>query len=424
MQQEAPFRGFPVYEPRPAGAPPPPLDGIRVVDFTRYLAGPACTQTLADMGAEVIKVEAPGIGDETRTYQPPEIDGQSPYFLGLNRGKKSLCLNLSAPAGAEVAKDLVRAADVVVENFSPGVMRRLGLDYAALREVRPELVYCSLNAYGSEGSHAEQPGFDSVFQAESGFASLTGDPDRMPMRTGSPVIDIAAAMNATTAILAALLCRERTGEGQYVEVSMFDTAITLLGYQPMNYLADGVDPVRQGNAAPVATPIGMFETAEGGPVYVSCGSQRSWEALAREVLERPDLLEDPRYASNRLRNSNRAALVALISEIFLTAPRDNWIARARRGKVPIGAVRSVGEALAAPLARERRIVTRVARAEGGDVPNLASPLRFGRTPVADPVPAPRLNEHFDEVLRGLLGYDPARVEALAAGGAFAERAKR
>ncbi len=421
MPDEPPFLRFPPYRPRPAGAPLA-LSGILVLDFTRYLAGPWCTQALADMGARVIKIEAVGVGDETRTYQPPEVGGESPYFLGLNRGKQSVCLNLASEGGAEVVRDLARRADVVVENFSPGVMTRLGLDDEALRALNPEMIYCAITAYGSDGSHADQPGFDSVFQAESGFASLTGDPDRLPMRTGSPVIDIATSMNATSAVLAALFARERGGSGQHVEVAMFDTAITLLGYAPMNYLASGIDPVRQGNTAPVATPIGMFETAAGGPIYISCGTQRSWEALAKGVLGRPDLVDDPRYADNRSRNRNRDDLSNLIAAILLEKPRDHWIDLARRARVPIGAVRSVGEALEAPLARERRTVTRVAREDGGEVPNLASPFRFSRTPVADPVPAPRLDADAGEILSGLLGYDAERIAGLKAEGAFSARA--
>jgi formyl-CoA transferase len=397
------------------------LGGLLVVDFTRYLAGPYCTQSLADLGAEVIKVEAVDGGDETRSFCPPDVDGESPYFIGLNRNKKSIALNLATAGGKHIARDLAAKADIVVENFSPGVMTRLGLDYQALREVNPRLIYCAVTAYGSGGSHADQPGFDSVFQAETGFMSLTGEPDAPPMRTGSPVIDIAAAMNATSAVLAALVARERLGIGQYVEVSMYDTGLTLLGYQPMNYLADGRDPVRQGNTAPVATPVALFETADGGALYVSCGSQRSWQMLAEGVLERPDLVTDPDYADNRARNRNRNALTAIISQIFNSQPRDHWIDKARAARVPIGAVRSVGEALEAPLTRERGIVSRVVRDDGTAVPNIAPPFRFGSTPVADPVPAPRLNADAQAVLSKTLGYDAAKIADREAAGAFSSR---
>jgi formyl-CoA transferase len=395
-----------------------PLGGLTVADFTRFLAGPWCTQTLADLGAEVIKIENPGLGDESRTFKPPEIAGESPYFLGLNRNKKSIALDLRSAAGLEVARDLVRSADLVVENFAPGMMARFGLDYEAARAENPRLIYCSLSGWGSGSALADQPGFDSVFQAESGFASLTGDPDRLPMRTGTPIIDITGAMNATIAVLAAVVARERTGIGQHVEVALYDTAVTLLAYFGMNYLASGKDFVRQGNTAPVATPIGMFETADGGAIYVSCGTQRSWEALVGGVLERRELLTDPRFATHRARNDNQSELMALIADQLRTAPRDHWMERVRRARVPAGAVRSVAEAFAAPAAIERKIATRLEHPSGEPVPNVASPFRFSETPVADPVAAPRLDQDRSEVLADLLGYDGERIAALAAAGAF------
>lgn len=388
-----------------------------MIDFTRFLAGPWCTQTLADLGAAIIKVERPGTGDETRNYVPPEVAGQSPYFLGVNRNKKSIVLDLSTGAGRSIAKDLVRGCDVVVENFSTGTMDRLGLGYDVLSAINPALVYCAITTYGSAGSLADQPGFDSVIQAESGFASLTGDPDRLPMRTGPPIIDVATAMNASIAVLAALSARGTTGKGQYVEVALLDTAVTLLSYFSMNYLASGKDPVRNGNTAPVATPLGMFETGDGGAVYVSCSTQSSWERLVH-VVERQDLLADPRFMTNALRNEHQAELMSLLGAEFLTRPRDEWMERSRRAKVPVGAVRSVGEALHAPAAMERQLVTRIRDRDGNDIPNIASPLRFAGTPIADPVAAPLLDEHRIEILEAILGYEPERVAELAAKGAF------
>lgn len=420
MSNDAPFHSFPRFEKRSEAAPTP-LQGITIIDFTRYLAGPWCTQALADMGAEIVKIESVEGGDETRNYRPPDINGISPYFIGLNRSKKSLSLNLSSKGGVRIVEDLVKRADVVVENFSPGVMRRLGIDYDGLKLISPDLIYCAITAYGSEGSYADQPGFDSVIQAESGFLSLTGEPDGQPMRTGSPVIDIATSMNATSAILGALIARQRDGKGQYVEVAMFDTAVSLLGYQPMNYLADGVDPVRQGNEAPVATPIGMFEAADGDLIYVSCGSQRSWEMLAKGVIERPDLIADSRFLDNRSRNRHRKELTSILVGIFLSRSRDDWMQRARQARVPIGAVRSVGEALNSPLSRERKLISRVECGDGNEMPNIASPFRFSRTPVADPVPAPQLNAHFEDILIEMLGYDKQVLADLDSLGAFSAR---
>lgn len=405
--------------PRPRDAAKPlALVGIRVLDFTRYLAGPWCTQTLGDLGAEVIKVESPVGGDGTRAFTPPEVGGESPYFLGLNRNKKSIAVDLRSPAGKAVVEDLVRASDIVVENFLPGAMDRLGLGYEALKALNPKLIYCAVNGYGAGSSLAEQPGFDSVFQAESGFASLTGDPDRLPMRTGTPIIDITASMNATIAILAALAARDRQAIGQRVEVTLYDTAVGLLAYHGMNYLASGKDPVRQGNTAPIATPIGMFPTRDGGAVYISCGTQKSWEDLAIKMLERPDLATHPHYAHHRDRNAHQAELMGLLERIFQTRDRDHWVERARVSGVPLGAVRSVGDALSAPFAGERRIATKVQHPSGDVVPNVSAPFFFSETPVADPIAAPALDADRPAILRDLLGYDEAQIKAMAEQGAF------
>jgi formyl-CoA transferase len=412
-----PLDRLPIARKRPASKPLA-LGGLLVADFTRFLAGPWCTQTLADFGAEVIKVENPGVGDETRTFMPPSAAGQSPYFLGVNRNKKSIALDLRIPAGRSVARELIAKADVLVENFAPGVMERFGLDYDAMKAINPRLIYCSISGWGADSAFADQPGFDSVFQAESGFASLTGDPDRLPMRTGTPIIDITASMNATAAVLAALAARDRLGIGQHVEVCLFDTAVTLLAYFGMNYLASGKDFVRQGNTAPVATPIGMFECGDGRAIYVSCSTQRSWEKLANAVLGRPDLAAHPNYATNRDRNEHQAELMKLLGAIFRTAPRDEWMERSRREKVPVGAVRSVAEAFESPAALERQIANRVEHPSGAFVPNVSSPFRFDETPVADPVAAPALGEHGDAILRGLLGLDDDRIAMLESEGAF------
>lgn len=412
-----PLADFPPFTPRPPAAPLA-LGGLRVIDFTRFLAGPWCTQTLADFGAEVIKIENPGVGDETRLYTPPDIAGEAPYFLGLNRNKRSIALDLGNSAGVAVARDLACQADILVENFAPHMMKRFRLDYATLRELNPRLIFCSVSGWGSDSSLADQPGFDSVFQAESGFASLTGDPDRLPMRTGTPIIDITASMNATIAVLAALAAREKTGEGQHVEVALFDTAVTLLSYFSMNYLASGVDPVRMGNTAPVATPIGMFETSDGGAIYVSCGTQRTWEKFAAGVLGRPDLVGDPRYRTNRDRNARKAELMDLIAGIIRLDTREAWMEKVHREKVPAGAVRSIGEALHSRAATERGLVALAPHPSGASIPVIASPFRMSGTPVADPVAPPALGEHRDAVLGGILGYKPERIAELEAAGAF------
>jgi len=421
MKENRPVDDLPPPNPR-YGFRPPPLDGVRVLDFTRYLSGPWCTQTLADLGADVIKVERPGIGDETRGFTPPEICGESPYFLGLNRNKRSMTLDLRTPSGVAVARDLATASDILVENFAPGVMNRYGLGYSALKEINPSLIYCAISGWGAEGAYADQPGFDSVFQAESGFASLTGDPDRPPMRTGSPVIDIAAAMNASTAILAALAARDRPGPnqgvGQWVEVALYDTALTMTAYYGMNYLASGRSPVRQGNTAAVAAPLGLFEAADGKAIYVSCGTKRSWEDFARGVLDRPDMIVDHRFATHQDRNINKAVLMAEIGEIIAGQPRDFWMERVLRVKSPVGAVRSIAEAFQAVAAKERGMATAVPHPGGDVVPNVTSAFRFSETPVVQPVAAPALDANRDEILREVLRCDDARIAALDRTGAF------
>ena len=417
MTQRRPVDDLPAPVPRTA-IRPPPLDGVRVLDFTRYLSGPWCTQTLADLGAEVIKVERPGTGDETRGFTPPEIAGESPYFLGLNRNKQSIALDLRKPAGAEVARALAARSDILVENFAPGVMEKYGLGYEALQEVNPKLVYCAISGWGSEGLYADQPGFDSVFQAESGFAALTGDADRPPMRTGSPVIDIAAAMNATTAVLAALTARDRQGVGQRVEVALYDTALSMTAYYGMNFLASGRDPERRGNSAAVAAPIDLFTAADGKAIYVSCGTKRSWEEFAARVLERPDLITDPRFATHQDRNVNKEALTEEIAAIVATQPRDHWMERAFAVRSPVGAVRTVGEAFTAPATSDRGLATALPHPSGEAVPNVTSALRFGETPVADPVAAPGMDADRAAILAGVLGWDAARQAEAAEAGAF------
>lgn len=417
MNQSRPVENLAAPIPRSADRPPP-LDGIRVLDFTRYLSGPWCTQTLADLGARVIKIERPGTGDETRGFTPPQIAGESPYFLGLNRNKQSIALDLRAEMGVEVARALGAQSDIVVENFAPGVMEKYGLGYEALREVNPTLIYCAISGWGSEGLYSDQPGFDSVFQAESGFAALTGDADRPPMRTGSPVIDIAAAMNATTAVLAALTARDRQGIGQRLEVALYDTALTMTAYYGMNYLASGRDPERRGNSAAVAAPIDLFTASDGKAIYVSCGTKRSWEEFAAKVLERPDLITDPRFATHQDRNVNKEALTNEIAAIVATQPRDHWMKRAFSVRSPVGAVRTVGEAFAAPATTDRGLATALPHPSGEIVPNVTSALRFGATPVADPVAAPALDADRAAILSEVLGWDEARQFEAASAGAF------
>lgn len=408
---------FPEHLPRPAQAPRA-LEGIRVIDFTHFIAGPFATMMLSDMGAEVIKIEAPGRGDDFRQYPPVHAPlGQGAPFLWSNRGKRSVALDLKTAAGVEVARALIARADVVAENFSTGVMERFGLDYDSCARINPQLVYCSVSAYGREGAFADRVGFDPVAQAESGFVSMNGYDDRQGVRALSPVMDISTAMMACNAILGALLARERQGIGQSVEVALFDNALLMTGYATAQQAFTGREPQRHGNTSPDTCPSGVFEASDGA-FYINCGNNKIFERLMTHVVERPEVAADPGYATGALRSARRDELFALLAEAFAQKPWSHWQARMREAGVPCGQVRTVGQAMRSPEARERRLVTRVAHPQVGWVPNVALPIRFGRTPVADPVPAPTVGQHTRDVLAQLLGYDAERFDALTLAGAF------
>lgn len=408
---------FPEHRPRPANAPQA-LAGIKVVDFTHFIAGPFATMMLADMGADVIKIEAPGRGDDFRQY-PPVHPGlaQGAPFLWSNRNKRSVALDLKTPQGMEVARELVATADVVVENFSTGVMERFGLDYESCRRRNPELIYCSVSAYGREGAFADRLGFDPIAQAESGFVSMNGYADRQGVRALSPVMDISTAMMASNAILGALVARERTGRGQAVEVALFDNAVLMTGYAALQHVFSGAEPQRHGNTSPDTCPSGVFE-ARDRSFYINCGNNKIFQRLMSQVIERPDVANDPAFATGRERTQRREELFALLGEAFAHQPWSHWQARMRAAGVPCGEVRSVGEAIRSPEARERRLVTRIPHPTVGWVPNMALPIRYSGTPIADPIAAPTVGQHTREVLRESLGYDEERLAALEDAGAF------
>ncbi len=408
---------FPVHRPRPAGAELP-LQGLRVVDFSHFIAGPFATMMLADMGADVIKIEAPDRGDDFRQYPPmiPAFGGGAP-FVWTNRNKHSVALNLKTPEGLAVARELAAKADVVVENFSTGVIERLGLGYETLRAGNPGLVYCSISAYGREGAYADRTGFDPIAQAESGFIRMNGYPDREGVRTLSPVMDISTAMMASNAILGALLARSRTGKGQAVEVALFDNAFQMTGYAPLQQIFTGKEPVRPGTTSPDTCPSGAFNASDRA-FLINCGNTQIFQRLMGQVVELPKVAEDPAYATNKDRVARRDELFAILQDAFGKQPWAYWQTRLREAGVPSGELRSVSDAIRSPEAREREIVTRIPHPELGWIPNIALPIRYSDTPLADPVPAPRVGEHTELVLREWLGCDAQRISALAQSGAF------
>ena len=407
--------------PAPAPASEPerttPLAGIRVVDFTRVIAGPHCTMTLADLGADVLKIEHPEGGDDSRGYQSPKIGGEGAYFLAYNRNKRSVALDLGTEEGRAVAKALIARADVVVENFSTGVMAKFGLDYATVAKDNPRLVYCSISGYGRDGAFASRAGYDPVVQAESGFMSTTGYPDRPPVRTGIPMIDVATGLAAAQAVLAALYARERTGEGQYVETALYDIAVAMTYHFGMSYLVDGRNLTRMGNGSPAAEPIGVFQASD-GPFQMTIAGERVWKKLINDVLDRPDLGMNPNFETNPARVANKERLRVILDDIFATDTRDNWVERMRAAGAPAGPIRTIAEAAEAPEVRERGLLATAPHATAGTVPCIRNPMRLSLTPVRDPVGAPTLGQHTEEALAEWLGYDAARLGELRKAGAF------
>jgi crotonobetainyl-CoA:carnitine CoA-transferase CaiB-like acyl-CoA transferase len=389
------------------------LDGILVADFTRVIAGPQCTMILADLGAHVVKIEHPEGGDDTRAYRPPELEGEATFFFAYNRNKQGIALDLSKPEARAIARRLIDKADVVVENFSTGVMDRFGLDYESVKASNPRLIYCSISGYGREGPVKSRLGYDPVVQAESGLMSVNGFPDREPVRSGVPIVDVTTGMTACQAVLAALFARERSGEGQYLEVALFDVGIALTVHYGIGYLATGANPGRAGNGSPAAEPIGVFE-AKDGIFQMTMAGERVWRKLCNDVIKRPDLLDDPDFANNTARLNNKERLHQILNAIFRTEGRDAWVEKLRQAGAPGGPVRSIAEAMESDEVKARGLVSRIPHGKLGTIPNLNSPIRLTRTPVRPPVAAPLLGEHTEAVLSGLLGLSADEIQRLKA----------
>lgn len=394
------------------------LGGLRVIDFTHFIAGPMATMILADAGADVIKIEKPG-GDDQRYFAPaePSLDGQGASFLWANRNKRSVTLDLKTDAGRSIALALVRDADVVVENFTSRVMAQYGLDYETLARDNPGLIYCSVSAFGRSGELADRTGFDTIMQAESGFMSLTGYPDRDGVRTGPAVMDMACAMMASNAILIALAARHRTGQGQHVDVPLFDTGVLMTGFMTSQYLFSGKVPRRNGNVSNDAVPSGVFPTAD-LPIFLTCTSTSLFRRLFIEVLKMPEVGDDPGLQRIDGRLAQRERVIDILNRLFATDTRENWLKRLDAAKVPAGAVRTLPEALESREVKARGLVTQVPHPTAGSVPNVALPLHFSGTPVVPPVAAPMLGQHTDEVMREVLGYSQTRIAELRAAGVF------
>jgi formyl-CoA transferase len=394
----------------------PALQGLKVVDFSRQIAGPFCAMLLSDLGADVIKIEQPGRGDDSRRLVPTK-QGMSSVFISTNRNKRSIEIDLKSPAGLEVARDLISGADVLVENFSRGVMDRMGLGYDALSELHPGLVYCSVTSFGNNGRFADRPGFDPVTQADCGLFSLNGYADRPPVRVAPPVVDVASGLTATIAVQSALLARHATGRGQHVEVALFDVGVTLTSYYSLNYLITGEEQYRTGNESVVGSPSGLF-TASDGDFFMSCSTDRMFKVLASDVIAKPEIAEKEEFITNSIRCDNDAALRAILMEIFATRKKDHWIERLLAGGIPAGNIRSIGEAIRSEEMKDRGLVSSVEHPTVGQLPNIAAPFRLAGTPLVVPAAPPLLGEHTQDVLEKDLGYSAERIQALKQSGAF------
>jgi len=395
-------------------APLRPLEGIKVLDLSRVLAGPWCTQLLADLGAEVIKIERPGTGDDTRHWGPPwhgeDDERVAAYFLSCNRGKKSAAIDFARPEGAELVRKLAAQADVLVENFKVGGLAKFGLDAATLRAVNPRLVYASITGFGQDGPYADRAGYDFIIQGMGGMMSITGLPDGEPgggpMRAGVAVADLFTGMYASVAILAALYRRERTGEGAHLDHALFDTQLAMLANQAENALISGEDPPRQGNTHPNIVPYQPFEAAD-QPIIIAVGNDRQFGRLA-EICGHREWASDPRFATNEARVMHRSQIVALVSEAIRAKRAAEWLDQLEAAGIPAGPINSITQALAGVQAQHRQMVRTIA-----GIPLVGSPMRLDGERADSDLPPPALGEHTQEVL-ATLGLEAQNVDRLRA----------
>ena len=397
----------------------PPLHGVRVLDLSRVLAGPWCTMQLADLGAEVIKVERPGTGDDTRAWGPPWLEddaGQrltASYFLAANRNKQSIAIDLADPEGQALVRALAARSDVVVENFKRGGLAGYGLDWDSLRTVNPRLVYCSITGFGQDGPRADEAGYDFMIQAMSGLMSVTGPIGGAPHRVGVAVTDVLTGLNAAIAILAALRHAEATGEGQHIDMALFDVAVASMANQALGYLVSGDVPGRIGNEHPSITPYQSFATAD-GHIILAIGNDGQFRRFC-DAAGVPDWPEDERFATNGARTVNRPALLALIEPLMASRTTTAWMALLAPVAVPCGPINGLDATFADPQATHRELRLELAGGRG-PIPGVRSPHRLSATPAAEPAPPPMLGEHSREVLREVLGMSEARIDALFAAG--------
>jgi succinate---hydroxymethylglutarate CoA-transferase len=387
-----------------------PLAGIRVLDLTRILAGPLCTMMLGDMGADVIKVEPPETGDDTRTWGPPFLASDAVYFLGVNRNKRSLTLNMAVPAGQKILAGLIEKADVLIDNFKLGTLEKWSFTDAWFERHAPRLVRCSITGYGSSGPKAALPGYDFILQAESGLMSICGKPEGKPMKYGVAIVDVCTGMLASNSILAALNARERTGKGQKVELSLYETSLAMLVNVAASYLAAGHNAGRFGNGHPSIVPYTSYQTAD-AMIALGVGNERQFARLA-DVLGRAEWAKDARFASNRARVENRTVIDGLISEALSHDKADAWLAKLKAAGIPCGKINSVAEALEDAQTAARKMIETIEHPTVGTLKMLGIPFKFSDTACSVRRPPPTLGQHSEEILSGELGLDDKAIADL------------
>jgi glutaryl-CoA transferase len=398
-----------------------PLAGIRVLDLSRVLAGPWAGQNLADLGADVIKIERPGVGDDSRAFGPPwvkdkqgQLTKDSAYFTSANRGKKSVTVNLQAPEGQALVRELAAKSDVLLENYKFGDLHRYGLGYEDLGAFNPRLIYCSVTGFGQTGPYKERPGYDFMIQGMGGMMSITGEPGGEPQRAGVPIADIITGMYASIAICAALVHRASSGKGQHLDLALLDSQIALLAYQNTNYFATGKPPGRIGNLHPNIVPYQPFRASD-GEVILACGNDNLYRKFCA-AAGCPELASDPRFASNGKRVENRVELKRLLDAIFAKRTKREWVELLDAAGVPNGPINDIAQVFAEPQIMARGVRIEVNHSVAGKLPMVASPMRFSGTPVEHKTPPPLLGEHTEQVLRELLGKSPAAIARLREGG--------
>ncbi|NCV77814.1 MAG: CoA transferase [Burkholderiaceae bacterium] len=397
------------------------LSHIRVLDLSRVLAGPWCAQNLADLGAQVIKVERPGAGDDTRHWGPPfakDPNGQdtteSAYYISINRNKKSITLDISTPEGQAIVRDLVKTSDVVIENYKVGQLAKYGLDYLSLCAIKPNLIYCSITGFGQSGPYQQRPGYDFILQGMGGFMSITGEADHLPgggpQKAGVAIVDLFTGMYASSAILAAVIHRDRSGEGQYIDMALLDTQVAMLANISSNYLCSGVSPHRWGNAHPNVVPYQTFQTSDSW-IIVAVGNDSQFRNFVK-AGNREALADDPRFATNPARIEHRAALIPLLVEMVKEKTKAQWITLLEAAGVPCGPINNLQEVFENEQVIARGIEMHVPHPTAGTMKLVASPMRLSKTPVEVRMPPPLLGQHTDEVLRDELGMSTSQINEL------------